>query len=304
MSTPAPSDPPVITVPETFREMPRWWHDQPGRTWLDELPSMVLTQCRRWGLAVDGEPLHGTNAFLVPVRRDRQRYALRFSPPGDDIAQEAKALQVWDGRGTVRLFEVDNQVRAMLLERLDSTRSLQSEPLHVAILVIAELIRTLAVPVSDGVPSTAAIAAGHIRDFERDWQAIDGPTPRSQLEVAIKLASERASEPGSALAVDGDLHCRQVLAGDRAPWLVVDPLLLRGDPEYDFARVLWERLDELPDAAEVTDAFNTFVRAAQVPAERARVWIVLRSMSYLLWGIPRGLTWDLPKCQRLLNLFC
>ena len=119
---------------------------------------MVFTQCRRWGLAVDGEPLHGTNAFLVPVRRDRQRYALRFSPPGDDIAQEAKALQVWDGRGTVRLFEVDNQVRAMLLERLDSTRSLQSEPLHVAILVIAELVRTLAVPVSDGVPSTAAIA--------------------------------------------------------------------------------------------------------------------------------------------------
>ena len=108
----------------------------------------------------------------------------------------------------------------------------------------------------------------------------------------------------SALAVDGDLHCRQVLASDRARWLVVDPLLLRGDPEYDFARVLWERLDELPDAAEVTDAFNTFVRAAQVPAERARVWIVLRSMSHLLWGIPRGLTWDPPKCQRLLNLFC
>ncbi len=41
----------------------------------------------------------------------------------------------------MRLFEVDNQVRAMLLERLDSTRSLQSEPLDVAILVIAELIQ-------------------------------------------------------------------------------------------------------------------------------------------------------------------
>ena len=304
MSTSAPSDPPVITVPETFREMPRWWHDQPGRPWLDELPSLVLTQCRRWGLAVDGAPLHGANAFVVPVRRDRQRYVLRFSPPGDDIAQEANALQVWDGRGTVRLFELDNQVRAMLLERLDSTRSLQSEPLHVAILVIAELICTLAIPVCDDVPSTGAIAAGHIQDFERDWHAIDGPTPRSQLEVAIKLARERASEPGSALAVDGDLHCRQVLASDRARWLVVDPLLLRGDSEYDFARVLWERLDELPHDADVIDAFNTFVRAAQVPAERARVWIVLRSMSYLLWGIPRGLTQDPPKCQRLLNLFC
>ena len=126
-------------------------------------------------------------------------------------------MQVWDGRGTARLFEVDNQARAMLLERLDSTRSLQSEPLHVAILVIAELIRTLAVPVSDGVPSTAAIAAGHIQDFERDWQADRRPHAARQLDVAIKLASERASEPGSALAVDGDLHCRQVLASDRAP---------------------------------------------------------------------------------------
>ena len=140
---------------------------------------MVLTQCRRWGLAVDGEPLHGTNAFLVRAAGSSPAIRPAVLPPGDDIAQEAKALQVWDGRGTARLFEVDNQARAMLLKRLDSTRSLQSEPLHVAILVIAELIRTLAVPVSDGVPSTAAIAAGHIQDFERDWQAIDGPTPRA-----------------------------------------------------------------------------------------------------------------------------
>ena len=104
--------------------------------------------------------------------------------------------------------------------------------------------------------------------------------------------------------MDGDLHCEQILAADRATWLVVDPVLLRGDLEYDFGRVLWSRLDELPTDHPVTDAFDLFVHTAGVPAERARSWIVVRSMSYLLWGLPRGLTWDPAKCRRLLDIFC
>ena len=28
----------MITVPESFRRMPRWWSDTAGREWLDSLP--------------------------------------------------------------------------------------------------------------------------------------------------------------------------------------------------------------------------------------------------------------------------
>jgi streptomycin 6-kinase len=161
----------------------------------------------------------------------------------------------------------------------------------------------MAVPAPFEVPSTASIATDHAETFERDWLALNGPTPRTHLEVAVRLSRELADAVPSDTAVDGDLHCEQVLAADRAPWLVVDPVLLRGDPEYDFARVLWSRLDELPEDSDITDAFDAFVRAARVPPDRARRWIVVRSMSYLLWGIPRGLTWDPPKCRRLLTLF-
>jgi streptomycin 6-kinase len=293
----------MITVPATFRAMPRWWHDQRGREWLDALPVLVASQCRQWDVRVDGDPLHGSNALVVPVRRRDTALVLRFAPPGDDITEAATALQLWAGRGTVRLFNVDAGSGALLLERLSSSRSLQSEPLAVAIPVIAGLVRELAVPTPIDVLSTDTIAAGHVESFERDWRALDGPTPRAQLDVAIRLADELAGVVPADLAVDGDLHCKQVLAAERAPWLVVDPVLLRGDPEYDFARVLWERLDELPKESDIMDAFEVFVRAAQVPPDRARRWIVVRSMSYLLWGIPRGLTWDPPKCRRLLDLF-
>ena len=104
-------------------------------------------------------------------------------------------------------------------------------------------------------------------------------------------------------AVDGDLHFDQVLAGSRAPWLVVDPVLLRGDPEYDLGRILWSRLDAVPDDAGIRRLFTLFVGIADVPADRAREWVVIRCASYLFWGLSQGLTEDPPRCRRLLDVF-
>lgn len=293
----------MLVVPTSFRAMPRWWRDESGREWLDALPQLADAQCARWQLELDGSPWHGSNALVVPVRRGGVPLALRLGPPGDDVAQEARALRIWAGRGTVALLDTDEVARALLLERLDGSRTLLGEPLPVAIPVLAELTRVLAVPVPADVPSTAAIAGGHVESFARDWAALGGPTPRDQLDRAVASAGELSGAPVVDRAVDGDLHFAQVLAGTRSPWLVVDPVLLRGDPEYDLGRVLWSRLDELPRDADVRDAFATFVEVADVPADRARAWVVVRAMSYLLWGLRAGLTWDPPKCRRLLELF-
>jgi len=294
----------ALTVPESFRAMPRWWHDDAGRTWLDTLPALVEEHCGTWGLVVDGEPWHGSNALVVPVRRDGEPLALRLAPPGDDVAQEVRALRLWAGRGTVRLVDADLGARATLLERLEGSRTLQDEPLDVALPVLGALMRTLAVPVPDDVPSTSEVAAGLRDSLEAGWRAVGQPTPRRQLDHVLACAAERAGAPAGDRAVNGDLHVGQVLAAERAPWLVVDPVLLRGDREHDLGRVLWSRLDELPDDAAVRHAFRTVVDAAEVPAERAASWVVLRSMSYLVWGLERGLTIDPPRCRRLLDLFC
>lgn len=294
----------VITIPDSFRRMPRWWADADGRAWLEELPALVARQCSRWDLDCDGAPMHGSNALVVPVRRGAEPFVLRLAPPGDDVATEAAALRVWDGRGTVRLFAVDRDARAMLLERLDGSRSLTSTPLPEAVDVIAELVGELAVAAPSWAPPTTAIAAGQAADLAAEWAARDRPTPRRQLDTAIALAAERAEAPALRTAADGDLHCGQVLPARDGRWVVVDPVLLRGDPEYDFARVLWDRLDEVADDAAVVGLFDRFVSATGVPRDRARSWVVLRSMSYLLWGLAHGLTRDPPKCRRLLDIFC
>ncbi|MGP9683634.1 aminoglycoside phosphotransferase family protein [Brachybacterium sp. AOP3-A1-3] len=293
----------MITVPSSFRRMPRWWHDESGRAWLDRLPALVARRCEDWGLEVDGDPVHGSNALVVPVRRGTQEAALRLSPPGDDLALECAALRHWDGRGVVELLDSDEAAGVMLLERLDPSRSLSAQSPQRSAAVLGALTRTLAVPAPGTATGTHEIAAGEARSATARWEALGEPVPRTLLEAGIAAAGRRtADDPGHG-SVDGDLHDQQVLTGARHRWTVVDPVLLRGNREYDVGRALWSRLDELPAEEDVRAALAAFVEAAQVPPERARDWVLVRSMSYLLWGLEQGLTLDPPKCRRLLELF-
>lgn len=293
----------MIDVPAAFLAMPRWWSDEAGRAWVRELPSLVDRQCRRWQLRVDGVVMHGSNALVVPVRRAGESLALRLAPPGDDVAAEASALRAWRGAEVVELVEVDEAHGALLLERLDGGRSLATEPIREAVAVLGGLARRLAVPIDANVRSTADVARSELGRFEADWERLGGPTPREQLTAALRSAETLARSRPASTAVDGDLHFEQVLAGRRAPWIVVDPVLLRGDPEYDLGRVLWSRRDEAPTDDDVIELFDVFVAEAGVPRERAADWVVVRAMSYLLWGLERGLTLDPPRCRRLLDLF-
>lgn len=293
----------MLAVPQTFLDMPRWWHDERGRTWLSELPGLVARQCDRWRLTLDGEPLHGSNALVVPVQRGDELAALRFSPPGDDVAGETAALTHWAGRGVVQLLDVDLSAGACLLERLDHAQSLQSEPVEDAVPILGELARLLAVPAPDWARSTREIAGEASSTFLSDWKSLHEPTTRSIIDSACNVAGWLSEQPTGSDSVDGDLHFGQVLAGRRHRWTVVDPILLRGDREYDVGRVLWSRIDELGDDRDILMAFEAFVAAASVPPERASAWVVVRSMSYLLWGLQYGLTLDPPKCCRLLELF-
>lgn len=293
----------MVVVPQSFRSMPRWWHNEAGRDWLAALPALVDAKCDDWQLTVDGDVAHGSNALVVPVRRSRERAVLRLAPPGDDVAAETAALAHWRGRGVVQLLDVDLDARASLLERLEPERSLQSIPVLEAVVTLGGIARLLAVPAPDWAPSTSEIARRSATSFIEEWEAVGEPTSRAVVAAAVDRAAWLSDCPSSDESVDGDLHFEQVLAGERHPWTVVDPVLLRGHREYDLGRVLWSRLDELADDRDVFAAFDAFVAAAEVPTERARAWVVVRSMSYLVWGLQRGLTWDPPKCIRLLGLF-
>ena len=191
-----------------------------------------------------------------------------------------------------------------LLERLDGTHSLHDLPLDEAIPIIGRLMRRLAVPAPDSAPSTSQIVAGpDLPTFKHEWSRLGQPFDRCPILDAAIAAGHSLTSTTSTLAVNGDLHCEQVLHGQREPWLAVDPVLLRGDIEYDLARILWSRLDEMTTDDEVRRHAGTIIREASLEPDRAHAWIRFRTIDYWLWGLGYGLTEDPIRCARLARIF-
>ena len=281
--------------------MPRWWSE--GTGWLDTLPGLVDEQCERWSLRPAGALRHGSNALVVSVRRGSDRLALRLSPPGPDVRQTVEALRFWAGRGTVLLLDADPGRGALLLERLDATRSLAALPAADAMPLIGGIIRRLAVPAPGSVRTTGEDVSADAAGWRTRWSALGEPVAETVLAAALAAADAVREPETPGLAVDADLHVDQVLGGSREAWLVVDPVLLRGDIGYDLGRILWTRMDDLGSDAELRRRLAVLVDAAELEPERSRHWVLCRSMSYLLWGLERGLTEDPPRCRRLLEVF-
>lgn len=284
-----------IEVPASFLAMPRWWTE--GDAWLQSLPELVAERCDVWGLVVDGAPLHGSNALVVPVVRGSEHLVLRLSPPDAAFAAERDALRFWAGRGTVML--VDDDSGALLLERLDTTGTLADEPLDVAMDELGRAMRRLAVAAPAGAPCTADLVRERLPQLEQQWDEVGRPFERALLDAALDAGSQLQHTATPGTAVNGDLHADQVLRGIREPWLVVDPQLLRGDIEYDLARALFTRVDDMQDAAEILDCFRRIVVAAGIDERRAWSWALYRTVDYWLWALSAGLTIDPERCRRV-----
>ena len=107
------------------------------------------------------------------------------------------------------------------------------------------------------------------------------------------LHGELTSDPASdATLVHGDLHYENVLAGDREPWLAIDPQPLAGHPGWDLHAVLRNRRDELGTGAtlrwSVRRRTDILCEAAGIDEEVARRWTIVRCAIEAVWALDDG----------------
>lgn len=270
-----------------------------GREWIRLLPELLGTLAAGWRLEVDGERIwHGFQAVVVPVRRDDRPLVLKLSYPPDPARAEALALGVWGGHGAVQLLESEPDSGALLLERLDPSRRLDVLTPPEAAAVAGRLIRALAVKAPSSVPPLASAAREIAVGLRAAQRRAGVPVPSGWLGLAADVA-EGLSESTAGLMVHADLHYANVLAGEREPWLAVDPKAFRGEPERSVAELLWTRADELADAVSIRGLFDVVVNAGELDRDRAALWAFTRAIDYWVWGLDNGLTIDPGRCHRV-----
>lgn len=261
----------------------------PWAAWVDTLPKLVSSQVAQWNLTFDGDAMSGNCSLVLPVRTETGAPAvLKIGFPDDESEHEHLALRRWAGDGAVRLLSADPHRRAMLLERLQSVDLNGLWDIE-ACEVVAGLYQRIHVP---AVPTLRPLTS-YLERWTADLEALprSAPIPRRLVEQAVSLGRDLAGEPAtSGTVIHTDLHYDNVLAADRAPWLVIDPKPVNGDPHYEIAPMLWNRWDEL--AGYVRDGvrrrFAALVDAAGFDEDRARAWVIVRMVHNAMWEFGEG----------------
>ena len=254
--------------------------------WVDELPTRVGRLTDAWRLRPDGEPAHGNCSLVLPVRTFEGAVAvLKVGFPDAESEHEHLVLQRWGGHGAVRLLSADPHHRGLLLERLHSTDLTGVAEDH-ACAIVADLYGRIHIP---AMPQLRSLSADIDRwTSELAGLARNAPIPRRLVEQAIALGTDLAADRAVIdRVIHTDLHYGNVLAGDREPWLVIDPKPVNGDPHYEIAPMLWNRWDEIAgDTREgVRRRFWMLVDAAGFDEDRARGWVIVRMVHNAMWAL-------------------
>ena len=284
-----------MELPLAFCEGVRMERGWEADAWLQALPGRVERACEEWGLERDlGLPWHGHVGVVFPVLRAGRRLALKVSWVDQETQGEAEALRRWGGQGAVQL--VESREGLLLLERLAPDRCLNALPIVEATAVAAGLLRRLSVPFAGEVPEAREYARRQAGCLRARWQAAGEPGPPRWLKRAEGCAAELSRRSGDLL-IHSDLHYENVLAGEREPWLAIDPKPVLGEPEFGVAPLLWNRFGE----DLIATRFDALVGRAGVDRERAVAWSLLRCLDYWLWALERQLSVDSGSCRSLVE---
>lgn len=260
-----------IHVPPTLR---RARTAEGEAAWLDALPELVADVAAAWSLTVgrsyDGFGMHAL--VLEATTAGGAEVVLKLAPPSDadKLTLEATVLRLADGAGCVRLLDVDEGRRALLLERLGPSMYDLGVPRRERHELLLEAAQRLWRPVGPGVrlqrgSERALEMAGRLRQV---WEQSGRACSERVLADAIACAERRAAahDDGHAVLCHGDLHELNALRAGDGTFRLVDPEGVVAEREYDLG-VLLRNAPAEDDLHERADWL-----AAATGADRTAIW--------------------------------
>jgi streptomycin 6-kinase len=278
----------VITEALARNVVDVWGAD--GSRWLADLPSTVEEFARDWDLEI-GEAFDLSYHYVTAVTcADGSPAVLKLGvPTGTSLAEEAPALEAFDGRGAVRLLRSDLGRGGLLLERVmpgwraaDLVPTKDAEATSAAVGVMRRL--HAAPPDGSSLPEVLAQADAFDEYVARFGDG--GPLPLDYVVRAGALMRELCASATDRVVLHGDLHHDNILRATREPWLAIDPHGIVGDPGYEIGSVLFN-----PDPDNRDEALTALVpsRVEQladqlaIPIERVVGWGFVKAVMSDVW---------------------
>jgi streptomycin 6-kinase len=280
-----------LVVPDELVETTIRWNGERGRRWIEDLPATVGEFARRWDLRIGDVYEPGACALVLRAERAGEPVVLKVSWVDDETRDEADALRYWDGDGAVRLLDADPVRGVLLLERLEPGTPLgdladRDEAISIACGLLRHMWRS---PPSDHRLLFAHELAGSwLAEFTEDNERLGRPFHSAVIDAANEAARELAHPPPYVVIANRDFHLFNVLAAQRAPWLVIDPKPVAGEPAFDTGYLLADILQGDPRLSPVARCSHRLAEELDLDESRIRAWALLRAVDNAFWDLRVG----------------
>lgn len=271
-----------IRLPNQLLRLTR---EEGGQSWIEAVPGLAAEAAGLWDLRKIGEPFADSSVSLVlPAELPDGRGAvLKLQFPCRESAHEANALELWGGDGAVQLVAHDADRSALLIERCLPGVHLSTKGSDEAISVLAGLLPRLWKPAGEPFTLLREEAALWRQGLAGRWEAAGQPFERRLLDAAGEALGDLADTQGEHVLLHQDLHGDNVLAGEREPWLAIDPKPLVGEREFAVAPIV--RSYELGHSREaVWKRLDQLTSELGLDRERARLWSFAQTLAWAFEG--------------------
>jgi streptomycin 6-kinase len=230
-----------LHLPEGFARAIIDVFGEDGAEWLANLPVLLDDCAERWNLTLEPHFMPLNYNYVAPViLADGQHAVLKAGVPNEERQQEEEALRFFGGHGIVELLRADTERGVMLIERLRPGRPLtdvadDDEATSIAAQVMSALWRPL--PADHQFPTVADWGEGFAQ-LRATFGGGTGPFTAGLVEQAERLFDDLLASSASPVLLHGDLHHRNVLSAERAPWLALDPKGVAGEPVYEVGSLM------------------------------------------------------------------
>jgi streptomycin 6-kinase len=275
----------AVEVPRSLARSAEHVWGAVGVSWIEELPDTVTALARAWDLTIERLYPLSLHWVAAVTAGDGTPAVLKVGPAAArHLVDEARALRLFDGSGSVRLLREDPSRGALLLERAEPGTTLSSlvprrdvEATGVVVDVLRALHRTA--PAAAGLAPVVAQRGALVQHA--------GPMPFRLVDRAAGLFRELSEEATQRVVLHGDLHHDNVLRSSRSGWLSIDPHGSVGDPAYDLGSVLFNPDPENRDPALlalVPARIEQLADGLGMSRERATAWGFVKAVLSQAWS--------------------
>ncbi|MGC3963327.1 MAG: aminoglycoside phosphotransferase family protein [Rhodocyclaceae bacterium] len=250
-----------------------------------------------WSLITAGAPFPSQQSTLVaPVTRaDGRPAVIKLVASAEDFSREVLALAHFDGLAP-RLIATSPSANAFLMERIAPGTTLHDTDLSdvdaiAAVALLMQRIATMSTPSARAFPSLMEWfrAIPSLAAFEH------AAAGRELIAATKRVAGELDASSQPHRLLHGDLHHHNVIA-DGAGWRLLDPKGVIGDPAYEPAVFIRNRLDA--DASDdvlcertrsMVEQFSALLGYAE---SRLVAWLVAHCVLSAAWSAEDGEDWQ------------